>query len=284
MTQENLTSSGRDEFNHTPPLRLEGPQGAQATFGLHGAQLLSWTPSACATERLFLSGASRYGDGQSIRGGIPVIFPQFANRGPLPKHGLARTRSWTLLGQAPACARLELRDDVYTRAMWPQAFRLLLDVALSERALTVSLRVENPGHSAFEFTAALHTYLRVADIAQVRLHGLGGGLYLDATRDFAACRQDEAELRFGPELDRVYPDAPRELRVDDGQCRTLVHSDGFADAVIWNPGATKAAALDDMEPGGERRMLCVEAAQVQRAIRLAPGEYWQGSQTLIAAD
>lgn len=284
MTQENLTNPGRDQAGSTSTLRLEGPQGAQARLSLHGAQLLSWTPSASAAERLFVSGASRYGDGQSIRGGIPVIFPQFANRGPLPKHGLARTRPWTLLGLAQDRVRLELRDDAHTRAVWPRAFRLLLEATLSERALTVSLRVENPGDSAFEFTAALHTYLRVADIAQVRLHGLGECRYLDATRDFSAGRQNEAELRFGPELDRVYPDAPRQLRVDDGPCATLIHSDGFADAVIWNPGATKAAALDDMEPGGERRMLCVEAAQAQGAIRLAPGEHWQGAQTLIAAD
>ena len=50
--------------------------------------------------------------------------------------------------------------------------------------------------------------------------------------------------------------------------------------MIWNPGAEKAAALNDLEPGGWQRMLCVEAAVVGRPVHLAPGERWQGRQQL----
>ena len=33
------------------------------------------------------------------RGGVPILFPQFADRGILQKHGLVRAAHWALLGE-----------------------------------------------------------------------------------------------------------------------------------------------------------------------------------------
>ena len=60
----------------------------------------------------------------------------------------------------------------------------------------------------------------------------------------------------------------------------MIRQQGFADAVVWNPGEEKGDALADMPEGGWKQMLCVEAAQVLRPIELAPGETWAGMQTL----
>ncbi|MFD2452843.1 aldose epimerase family protein [Ideonella paludis] len=60
---------------------------------LHGGHLVSWVPLGQG-EQLYLSPTTRYGAGSSVRGGMPVIFPQFNTRGPLPRHGLVRTRGW----------------------------------------------------------------------------------------------------------------------------------------------------------------------------------------------
>ena len=62
---------------------LRSRDGALAEVYLHGAHVTSWRPAGTREERLFLSERSEFRGGAAIRGGIPVIFPQFAAEGPL---------------------------------------------------------------------------------------------------------------------------------------------------------------------------------------------------------
>ena len=79
---------------------LRTSAGDAATVSLHGAQLLSWIPSG-DVEQIYCSPLSRPAQGKAVRGGVPICFPQFAERGPLPKHGFVRNRRWQLVA-APA--------------------------------------------------------------------------------------------------------------------------------------------------------------------------------------
>ena len=119
------TSIETIEFHGIQALRLNGPGGASAVISLLGGQLLSWmTPDG--RERLYLSEKAVFDGSQAIRGGVPVCFPQFANLGELPKHGLVRTRMWSLdtqrCGDDYALVTLSLRDDADSRALWHPAF------------------------------------------------------------------------------------------------------------------------------------------------------------------
>ena len=267
-------------------LHLVSADGARLSVHRHGAHVVSWTP-ADGRERLYLSGRSASRPDAAIRGGIPVIFPQFAAEGPLPRHGFARTARWAVAdplpesGQAPVL-RLRLVDDAATRAVWPQAFVAELVVRLARQHLAVSLAVRNSGPQPLAFTAALHTYLAVAAIEEVRIIGLRGCRYRDSANGGAPCVETAEALAIDGEVDRVYFDTPQSLRVVEPDGALTVAQSGFADTVVWNPGAAKAALLADLDPGGERRFVCVEAAAVGRPIRLAPGERWVGTQTLIA--
>jgi glucose-6-phosphate 1-epimerase len=162
-------------------------------------------------------------------------------------------------------------------------------VQVAGRALVVTLGAHNVGPSPLAFTAALHTYLRVDDVAAAAVHGLAGTRYRDTalgdrvTDTEATLRTDAADaLRFHGEVDRVYVDAPTLLTLVDGARATRVEAAGFPDAVVWNPGAERAAALADLEPDGWRRFVCVEAAAVARPVHLAPGARWAGTQRLTA--
>jgi glucose-6-phosphate 1-epimerase len=252
---------------------------ARAAVLPYGAHVTSWvTPDG--TEQLFLSARSAYAAGKAIRGGVPVIFPQFSDRGPLPKHGLARVRPWAAARRAPNEAVLALRDDDAVRALWPHAFAAELTVTVEADALHVALAVENVGDAPLAFTGALHTYLRVDDVADVAIEGLGGVRYQDATAGAVERREEAAAVRLVGEVDRVYLDVPNDVVVREPARARVVSAEGFPDVVVWNPGADLAARLADLEPDGWRRFVCIEAAAVARPVEVAPGARWTGAQRI----
>jgi len=271
-----------------PLVTLRAADGATADVYLHGAHVTSWRPVPDGDERLYLSPRSEFRDGAAIRGGIPVIFPQFAAEGPLPRHGFARTASWQLEEGPCADARearatLTLHDSQQSRDIWAAQFRAELTVRVGGTRLAVTLAVENTGAATFSFTAALHTYLRVNDVAQAEVVGLRGTRYRDPGDRTKLRLDDDPVLRVTGELDRVYVDAPHSLVVREPRRALRVETKAFPDVVVWNPGRKRAAALPDLEPDGERAMLCVEAAGVQTPITLDGGRRWEGSQILDAS-
>ena len=284
MTQlgaERLIGAGGLEY-----VRLSAADGAVAAAYIHGSHVTSWVPAGGA-ERLYLSERSVWRTGAAIRGGVPVIFPQFAGRGPLPKHGFARSVAWTYAGATQdahgVTARFTLATSPATLAIWPHAFAATLSVGIGGQSLTLTLAVENRDAKPFAFTAALHTYVAVGDIARTAVTGLAGLRYADSAAGGTPAIDQEPAVRFAGEVDRIYwaPSAP--VRVDDGARTTEIAAEGFTDVVVWNPGAEKGAALADLEADGQRRFVCVEAATVGAPVMLLPNAAWQGTQRLVAA-
>ena len=264
-----------------PKLRLSHPSGGTAEVYLHGAHVTSWVPAG-GSEALFLSRAATIAPGKAIRGGVPVIFPQFAGMGPLPKHGFARTQPWERVDDAdrPDAVRLRLRDSADTRAIWPHAFTAELAVEIGGDWLSISLSIQNTGDAAFAFTAALHTYLRVGDVRRASIGGLQGVRYRVTGEPERV--DEEPEVTVNGAVDRVYLGTPPELRVHDPENGRdlLLRASGFADTVVWNPWEAATAALPDMEDDEYLEMICVEAAQVGAPVRLEGGAGWTGSQRI----
>lgn len=277
-----LASCNPELFQGLPCRRLVLPNGDSVLVALHGAQVLSWV--VAGRERLYLSPRSPMDGKAAIRGGVPVCFPQFNQRGPLPKHGFARNLPWvvdelTHVEEQDAQLMLRLSASAATRAFWAEAFDAMLTVRLEPGCLQITLDVHNTGDRPLSFTGALHTYLAVNDIAAVQLEGLLGQAQWDAVTD----QQGHAPgaLRFEGEFDRVYCAAAKALTLHDGAvCVRIDQSPSFADTVVWNPGAAKCASLPDMPADGFARMLCVEAAQVMQPALVQAGAHWQGWQRL----
>lgn len=273
------------DFQGQPAVRIQSPEGAQATVLLHGGQVVSWIP-ASGGEQLYLSADARYGEGQAVRGGIPVIFPQFEQRGPdrsLPRHGFARLQNWEVesvrTGREHAQVTMVLRDNEQTRAIWPHQFQMELTVAVSGHQLDLELYIENTGKTVWPFAAALHTYLGLRSLQHVRLEGLMGRHFQDNVHGQEGL-EDNPEKRFAGEIDRIYAQVG-DLRLRDGSRVLDIGSDNLPDAVIWNPGPDKCAALADMPDEDWEHMLCVEAARINAPKTLAPGESWVGRQSIL---
>ncbi|HQX90937.1 MAG TPA: D-hexose-6-phosphate mutarotase [Thermomonas sp.] len=266
------------EIGHGLPCLRLTQQGASALVALHGAQVLSWKPDD-GRERLFVSTRAVFDGKAAIRGGIPVIFPQFGERGTLRRHGFARNQPWRFAGVRDAAAVFELQ---YANgdALWPYPCVARLHIALSASRLCVTLEIENTGDAAFAFTAALHTYLRVEDIAQVAIAGLQGCDFEDSANGGTLHRQSDFEVRCSGETDRIYNDVVAPLMLVDGARQLCIEQTGFADAVVWNPGESQCMRIGDLAPQEWQQFVCVEAGQVLQPVLLPAGERWRGMQCL----
>lgn len=274
------TTMDRPAAGTTRPLALQHPSGSRAEAHEHGAQVTSFVHPELG-EALFLSRYSRFGAGMAIRGGIPVVFPQFAADGPLPRHGFVRTTPWAVAEQEASRLVFRLGDSDATRALWPYQWSGELVVELLDAGvLSTRFTVSNTGRFGFAFTCALHTYLRVNDVRRATVSGLGGVPFRDRLTGAERSERDDA-LRIRGPIDRVYLKAPDRVLIRDGARRTLVvEKEGFADLVVWNPWAVAARALTDLADDEYREFLCVEPANVAQPIFLDGGQEWVGRQVI----
>jgi glucose-6-phosphate 1-epimerase len=255
-------------FGELPAVRLKAPDGAEATITLYGAHVVSWKDST-GQERMFLSSKSALDGSKAIRGGIPVIFPQFAARGTGMRHGFARVLPWrvreTGMDAGAAFAVFELAASDLPQQMaaaWPHAFTLSLRVAVQADELSLSLEVRNTGAQPFPFAAALHTYHLVDDIGAVQIEGV-----------------QPHTLTIDGKLDEVYEGIGGAVTLRSGIGSMVLEQGGFPDAVVWNPGAADTAALPDMEDSEYQRFVCIEPALLGPAT-LDAGAAWRGEYRL----
>lgn len=244
-----------------------------------GAHLAEWTVEEVPV--VWVSSRAAYAEGQAIRGGVPVCWPWFA-AGPSgelkPMHGFARTAPWQLVEEDAGPREVRLAwvltdadvDGLPGADRFPHPFRAELAVSVGHDC-SVGLTVTNTGTEAFDYEAALHTYLHVGDIHQAAVTGLDGAHYFDKVLQTDA-RQD-GPITVSGETDRVYTSTATVLVHDPVLGRTLqVDKSGSPTTVVWNPWVEKAAAMTDFGDDEWRQMLCVETAAVGRdSVRLQPG-------------
>lgn len=267
-------SATTTQFGQLPALHLRAPDGAEATITLYGAHLVSWKPAAAGAsqERLFISRLSALDGKRAIRGGVPVIFPQFSERGQGMRHGFARVSTWRVLEQGDrdgaafavlGLGQADLAPEI--AAAWPSPFALSLRVTVHGAELSMLLEVRNTGQQPFPFSAALHTYHQVEDVEAVRIDGVQG-----------------ETLAITDKLDQVFEHIAGDIAFDTGADKLHLRQSGFTDAVVWNPGAADAAALSDMEDEEYRNFVCIEPALLQ-PMTLEPGGSWRGEYRVTVA-
>src|SRR5881396_33133 len=177
--------------NGMPTVLLSHPSGSSADVYLNGAHVTSWIPAG-GREVLFMGKTATFSPGDPIRGGIPVVWPQFANLGGLPQHGFARKTEWQIAettdsSDDPSSVKLLLADDHRTRELWPYHFRTELTVTIDEKSLQVKLDAFNTGD---ELSALLRPFtLTLPSLTSVRRRSAASRESGTSTRLRAATRR-----------------------------------------------------------------------------------------------
>ncbi len=260
---------------------------ARALISIYAGQVLSFMPRGQATDLLFLSEQAYFTPGKAIKGGVPVCWPWFGadpeGQG-RPAHGFVRNRLWQVRStdrttDGGVLVELGLTDDADTRAIWPQAFDLVLRVTV-DATLRLELVTRNRGTAPVVIGQALHTYFRIGDVERVRVLGLDGTSYLDKV-DGGAAKLQSGPVTIAGEVDRIYTGVADELTIDDPALRRRIRISpgGSASAVVWNPWAEIASAMADLGDQDYRHLLCVETANAASdTVQIAAG----GEHRLIA--
>ncbi|MES2934867.1 MAG: D-hexose-6-phosphate mutarotase [Pseudomonadota bacterium] len=278
-----MTTNPIIRFGQLPAVHLQAPDGAEATITLFGAHVVSWRP-ASGSEQLFCASQAVLDGSKAIRGGIPVIFPQFAARGDGLRHGFARVSEWQVeqngVANGVSFAEFSLTSAGSSAPNWPHEFALLLRVAVHAEQLQLSLRVRNTGAHPFSFAAAFHTYFKVEEFSACAIKGLHDMAYADHTvTPTQAAHQAEVLLHTTAALDRVYHQIPGDLELLQKVNSLILQQEGFCDAVIWNPGNV---ALADLAQDDYRHFICIEAAMID-PYWLKAGEEWCGLHSMRSA-
>ncbi|PRP81155.1 hypothetical protein PROFUN_01989 [Planoprotostelium fungivorum] len=271
---------------------LKSALGSTVTVYLHGAHVTSFK-DADGQELFFLSEKSYFKKSESIRGGIPICWPQFADEGPLPMHGICHSTEWTIKetsisGNHPRIV-FTLDDSQETRNIWPHSFHLQYTVEIVEgegnkERLRLSLDVENKGDADFSWTAALHTYYHVNSLRQTSVSGLKGKTFIDKTKKKEKFEEKNDHVTFQSETDKIFVcGASDDVIISDAsddQIRYKLHFEGWRDVVMWNPWVEKAKEIPDFVPSEYDKMLCLEATQLTEPVKLSKGNKWSGLYTI----
>ncbi|CAM38643.1 aldose 1-epimerase-like protein [Leishmania braziliensis MHOM/BR/75/M2904] len=276
-------------------ITLHNEDGSSITVYEQGAHLSSWKTKD-EKEHLYLSPAAIYADGTALRGGVPLIFPQFNAYGPMkPPHGFARIRPWNIEDVQNGKATFSLSTSLCE--LLPEgcslagaatnAVNLLYTICFSNTELKLRMKVTNTSeeHSA-PFQFAFHTYFAVSDISQTVINGVNRSPFIDNGK---ACGNPHTEpsppeplWTIQGEHDRIYPGQSCAIVLQDlgAKAALQISSPNLCDVCLWNPGAVKCAAMKDMPADGYKRFVCVEHGSMLKKIVVTPCSSWTGSQEI----
>jgi glucose-6-phosphate 1-epimerase len=253
---------------------------ATAEIYLQGAHVTAWQPRRAEHPVIFLSPKSHFAPGKAIRGGVPLVFPWFAERKdglPGGMHGFARTLEWDVVAaeeRADGVAlSFKLLPNQTTRDLGYDAFVLVYEVVVGE-TLSLSLEVENLSDSPLCFEEALHSYYAVSDVRQIEVGGEGDTDYLDRAHQAAREHLSPGPIRFAGETDQLHLNTQATVTISDPgwRRRIVIEKHGSSSTVVWNPWEAKARSLADLGAEAWPHFVCVEPANAaENAVTLAPG-------------
>lgn len=162
---------------------------------------------------------------KAIRGGIPVVFPNFGPWKCGPQHGFARISHWAVEQSGDDFVILSLSNTKKTENMWNYKFRLQYTIRILNNNIYTILTVENSGEEEFDFTALLHTYLSV-DVPSLEVHGFTG---VKCTNSLTGNEFEEVKncVTIDQNVDQIYENVEKHQTVKSATGIIEVRRDGL---------------------------------------------------------
>jgi len=204
------------------------------------------------------------------RGGVPVLFPQFATLGNLPKHGYARTQEWQVFSMLEGCVSSSLL--LTEQPDWPHRAQLNIDASVEDDRMQIHLEVRNVGDTLFEWTGGLHPYFLVGDVLHSRIEGLiEEPIFKLSEQSLNAKGAAQAHA-----VDQSHA-ITSSLKLFSPAVNLLIEQSGFDAWQVWNPSAIHN--LSDIPHADWQKFLCVEPV-ILMPKTLAPNNEWFGCMTI----
>ncbi|QGU07987.1 Putative glucose-6-phosphate 1-epimerase [Corynebacterium occultum] len=210
----------------------------------HGAHLTA--ADTQLGDLLYLSTSATFGEGESIRGGVPIIAPWFNDLlGFTPAHGWARRSEW----------KTEEVEGGFDATLTWRGIELILTTRATADGFAQTLTATNLGQKEATIQLAFHPYFLVSDVTKISVEGA------DASPiTFDGSLYDEF-FAVAPTQDMA-TEAPVRI-IDEGAERIIsIYGYGSDHTVVWNPGEEKAAGMADVGPDEWRQFVCVEPAKL----------------------
>lgn len=212
---------------------------------------------------------------KSIRGGIPIIFPQFGENGYYKKHGFARDIDWKLINETKDSTNyiVEYECDISknTHELWTNNTKLNLIAASSNNMLEIKFIVKNQGKDPICFTGGLHPYFKITSRSQIRIEGLESSLYIDSYPEL----QEVFHINSNTLIERLYL-CNKNIIFYNGSLNMKLQMNGFDNWMIWNPGIEYAKLIDDLPSEDWDKFICIEPVIKDNPIQLLPNDEFIG--------
>jgi galactose mutarotase-like enzyme len=184
--------------------------------------------SVRGTEVLYMDRATLADLSKNVRGGIPILFP-FAGKldddkllstgTTIKQHGFGRNMAWAVDEQSFAGARLSLKSDADTRALFPFDFSAEYSLFLLPFGLQIELAIVNTGKTAMPIAPGWHPYFNCVGPLKNQVRGDVPGFSGDVLGN-------DAEFNFGllaPPSGRARFEIPGLGKLRESYCPEMRH-------------------------------------------------------------
>jgi glucose-6-phosphate 1-epimerase len=238
-----------------------------------GAQILN--AQIKGVDLFYLSPLHNLNSKTSIRGGVPILFPQFGEIGKYKKHGFVRDLNWRLINEVNNFSKYSVEYECIIEEnsdyLWENRAKLNLFANCYENLFIIKLQIKNIGNNKFNFTGGLHPYFRISSRRAIRIMGLERCQFRDTYPEI----EEVFDLNNDTLIERLYLDN-KKITFFNGLYNFTLKSNGFENWMIWNPGKIGAELISDLPNGDWDKFLCIEPIIKETPYLLNPNQEFTG--------